>query len=255
MATQSTLVAVTGLPVNTALTAQGAQDRIRISSVGFADEGQRWLHSIIVDADGRTPEGKLEDDGPADGNYPLPGGVRYSLLCSIGSQTLPVGASSDFFAPAKGDIFLLANDDDPSDNKWAVKQDQFPWLVSVDLTQPDPPPPPKTPGLSIEDIEIIQVTQSAAGKSPRVGGKTTLVRAYLTIHDPSMLPGAPTFNGYVRVRPTDQADQTDTGAKFPALNPTGAPNAVVVRLEGSPLDKTSDVSVSQLRDPGVGAWR
>jgi hypothetical protein len=243
MSTQSVLVSVTGPVVNTGLSAQSAQDKITIHCVGFVNQGQRWLHDIIVDGDGRTPEHNFEDDGPADANYPLPGGVRYSLLCRIGGQTVSVGTARQFFAPAVGPIFVLANDDKPFDNKPEPKQKQTPWLVSVDLTQPDPPPPPSTPGLSIEDIEIIQVTQSATGDSVLVGGKTTLVRAYLTVHDRSKLPVAPLFNGYVRVRPTQMANLSDTGLQFFALNPTGAGNAVVVRDEGSSLDK-NQTSVS-----------
>ncbi|WP_437980903.1 hypothetical protein [Sorangium sp. So ce117] len=228
-----------GPTVNTGL-AVSAGDALRFECVGFIDQGTRFLHQIQVDGDGRRQNGGLEDDRRPDAGYPLPDGVRYALIGGIvdgfGTRiaTFHIGKVASMRAPATGTLVLGANDDVPGDNTPVRGHPQTPWRVSIDRTVPDPPPPPGTPGLRIDDIQIVQVATPSGGDRVLVGGKTTVVRAFLSIRNP--LPPGTVVDGFVEVGLVGGA-----GVRFNALNPTGRIDGVQVPLFGTAVDpsKTS----------------
>lgn len=224
-----------------------AGDELRVTCVGFIDEGDHNLGRIKVDGDGRAPGGDMVDDGAADSKYPLDGGVRYALVGRIigggKDRTFALGRSAHLRAPVSGVLFLGANDDQPDDNTPA-RGLQNPWTVTVDHIVPDPPAPKASPGLRIHDIQILQVAQSSKRESMLVSGKTTTVRAFITV--PRPLPAGTRVNGFVVVH----HPQLPGGAKFFALNGTGSPNAVQVALEGDDVDANQTSASLNFEVPG-----
>lgn len=232
-----------------------AGDDLRFSCTGFIDEGDHNLGSIQADGDGRAPDHKLVDDGAADDKYPLAGSVRYALGGGILDPSgkpiarFLVGRAKRMQAPKTGSLVLFANDDKPSDNKRVSDPKiQTPWNISVDVIHDDGIlPPPNTPGLEIADIDIVQVTQDAAGDSIMVGSKSTAVRAYLTVPDPSRLPKGTAITGTVNVFavPPDAGAGFSVG-KFPALN--GATVQVVTK--GKTIDRSQTDASLNFEIPG-----
>jgi hypothetical protein len=248
VSTTTSLIQVLGPMVTTGL-AVSKGDRLRVSCVGFVDEGDHNLGRIQVDGDGHRPNGGLADDGPADDSYPLSGGIRYALIGGIfapgTSVTFPLGRMAQTLAPASGILFLGANDHKPGDNTVVPGRSlPTPWVVSVDHIVPDPPPPLATPGLRISDIQITQVAQAQGGGSLLVGAKTTTVRAFLTTPNP--LPAGTQVNGIVRVHPF----QRPVSGQINALNPTGAPNAVQVALVGQVVNANQTAAALNFEVPG-----
>jgi len=250
MGTVSKLVPVIGPRVDTGMSVNKG-DLLGFSCAGFLDEGDHNLGEIIADGDGRAPDGHLVDDGAADAAYPLPGKTRYALAGGIldGSMNLidrfMLGRAKQLVAPATGQLAVFANDDKPDDNHIASGQ-QTPWVVSIDVTSPTPPPP-NTPGLQIADIQIVQVAQYPEGDCVLVGGKTTAVRAFLKVLDPSYA-GQAVVGGTVQVSRTQ--DMIVLGTPLPALNPKGTPNAAVIALAGAPVNSSDTASSLNFDVPG-----
>ena len=232
-----------------------AGDDLRFSCTGFIDEGDHNLGSIQADGDGKAPDHHLIDDGPADDKYPLPSTVRYALGAGIldgASKPIarfPLGRVKTMQAPKTGLLVLFANDDKPQDNKpVGDSKIQTPWVISVDVIHDDGiPPPPNTPGLEISDIDIVQVTQDAAGDSVMVGGKITAVRAYLTVPEISRLPPGTPIDGTVKVFavPPDGGAAFTVG-QFPALNR----KTVHVVAKGQRIDRSQTDASLNFEVPG-----
>jgi hypothetical protein len=238
----------TGISVN-------AGDRLRFNCTGFIDEGDHNLGEIIADGDGRAPDGHLVDDGAADSpHYPFPGKTRYALAGGILDASMNlidrfmIGRFTQFVATATGQIALFANDDKPGDNHSASDQ-QTPWVVSIDVTSPTPPPPPNTPGLRIADIQIVQIAQNLQGDCVLVAGKTTAVRAFVTVLDPSYA-GRTEVDGTVEVIRVDNGGNMTVVGTFPALNPGGKANAAVLALAGDPVNSSGTSSSLNFDVPG-----
>lgn len=249
MSTTTRMIRVTGPMVSTGLLVS-AGDALHFECAGFIDEGMRWLHAIQVDGDGRKASGELEDDRPPDGGYPLPSGTRYALIGAIldgfGNPItfFPIGKVARLRAPATGTLAIGANDDAPADNTPVPGHPQTPWRVTVDHTVQDPPPPPGTPGLRIELLQVLQVAAPAGGDRVLVGGKTTTVRAFLSLQSP--LPPGTVIDGFVEVGLVGGA-----GTLVNALNPTGAPDAVEVPLSGAVVDANQTTASLNFEVPGV----
>jgi hypothetical protein len=237
----------TGISVN-------AGDLLRFNCTGFIDEGDHNLGEIIADGEGRAPDGHLVDDGAADSAYPFPGKTRYALAGGILDASMNlidrfmIGRFTQFVAPATGQIALFANDDKPGDNHSASGH-QTPWVVSIDVTSPAPPPPPNTPGLRIADIQIVQIAQNLQEDCVLVAGKTTAVRAFVTVLDPSYA-GRAEVGGTVEVIRVNNGGNMTVVGTFPALNPEGKPNAAVLALAGAPVDSSNTSSSLNFDVPG-----
>jgi hypothetical protein len=92
----------------------------------------------------------------------------------------------------------------------------------------------------------MQVAQNAAGDCVLVGGKNTMVRAFVTVLDPTFLAGLSIVGSMVVTR-----TQGGTVGTFPALNPSGTSNAVVVTLAGTPVDRNATASSLNFEVPGT----
>jgi hypothetical protein len=227
-----------------------AGDILRFECAGFVDEGMRWLHPIRVDGDGRKSDGALEDDRPPDGGYPLATANRYALIGAIldgfGNpiELFPIGKVARLAAPATGTLAIGANDDAPADNAPVPGHPQTPWRVSIDHTVADPPPPPGTPGLRIDRLQVLQVAAPSGGDRVLVGGKTTTIRAFLSLRNP--LPAGTRIDGFVEVGLVGGGSTLVN-----ALNPTGAPDAVQVPLFGAAVNANQTTASLNFEVPGV----
>lgn len=229
--------------VNTRISV-AAGDTLRFECQGWNNLGwsARTAGHIIVDGAGRKPDGALNNSKMADRGYPLPGAVRYGL---IGMIVDPLGTPLDTFfigqvntivVAAPGTLHLGANDNNPGDNGPA-RGHRSPWQVSIDHTTPDPPAPPATPGIRIYDIQILQVARPADPQDTvLVGGKTTVVRAFLESRDTEVA-----INGFVEVN----------GTRFPALNPRpSVKNAVRPQSPGTAPDPDETSASLNFEVPG-----
>jgi hypothetical protein len=229
-----------------------AEDSTPLATGLFVDEGDR----VVITASGKIDN---NDPDPACPNADVgPNGIAGETATGVPPGTLPttnvgallgkidggnwfvIGDSKTFTASTSGELFLIVNDSDYSDNCGSFK-------VTIDVNPPSPPPPPPTDTTRPRVIDTVP-TAGAKGVGPDVN-----IKAFFSEDMLASTINSQTFelfkNGSTKVGATVSYNAKEDRAKLDPNNPlrSGATYKAVVTTgakdeAGNRLDQNRSLS-------------